>query len=465
MTTAQVALPPKLIPVFSGQADVRGAYGGRGSGKTRSFAKMSAVYGYRYGMHGVSGQILCARQFMNSLDDSSLEECKRAISEEAFLADYYEVGEKYIKSKDGLIWFSFAGLDRNVASVKSKGRILLCWVDEAEPVTESAWQILEPTLREESDDWNAELWVTWNPARKSAAVERRYRFSKDPLIKVVEINWRDNPRFPKKLERQRQRDYAERPDTYAHIWEGAYGAIEGSILAKLIDLAELQGRVSDDIDFDPNGAPIEISCDLGRRDTATWWFWQPRLGGYHIVDYDCGTGLDAEEWCERLNMRLGKYKLSGNGDALGHIWMPHDAKAKTFAAKRTAEQTFAAAFGWDKIRSVRKTSIADRVTAARQLTPKVAFNRTACDSPTEGREQSGLDGLRAWRYEWDDDAQVFSSEPLHDWSSHDGDGYSYGCQVMQEVAPPPPPPPEPKFETGLTINEIIRRRTVARLGE
>jgi phage terminase large subunit len=75
---------------------------------------------------------------MNSLADSSLEECKRAIEDEPFLAAYYEIGDNYIKSKDGRIWFAFAGLDRNIASVKSKGRILLCWVDEAEPVTDEA---------------------------------------------------------------------------------------------------------------------------------------------------------------------------------------------------------------------------------------------------------------------------------------------------------------------------------------
>ena len=109
---------------------------GRGSAKTRSFAKMAAVRGYMYGMQGISGIILCARQFMNSLEDSSLEkEVKRAIEDEPWLAAYYEIGEKFIRSKDGRISFTFAGLDRNIASIKSKGRLLLCWVDEAEPVT------------------------------------------------------------------------------------------------------------------------------------------------------------------------------------------------------------------------------------------------------------------------------------------------------------------------------------------
>lgn len=132
MNTAAIEIPDKLIPVFEGEADVRGSYGGRGSAKTRTFAKMAAVKGYMFGMEGIKGLILCARQFMNSLDDSSLEECKRAIEDEPFLAEYYEIGDKYIKSRDGNISFAFAGLDRNIASIKSKGRILLCWVD-AEP--------------------------------------------------------------------------------------------------------------------------------------------------------------------------------------------------------------------------------------------------------------------------------------------------------------------------------------------
>lgn len=131
VATVRVEIPDKLIPIFEGEADVRGAKGGRGSAKTRSFAKMAAVKGYIFGNAGISGIILCARQFMNSLEDSSLEEVKRAIEDEPWLLAYYEIGDKYIKSRDGRISFAFAGLDRNIASIKSKGRLLLCWVDEA----------------------------------------------------------------------------------------------------------------------------------------------------------------------------------------------------------------------------------------------------------------------------------------------------------------------------------------------
>ena len=196
----------------------------------------------------------------------------------------------------------------------------------------------------------------------------------------------------------------------------------GAILARQIGIAEKQGRISDDVQFDPEGAALEISADIGRRDTATWWFWQPCVGGYRIVDYDCGWGLDAEEWTERLARRIG-------GRRLGHIWLPHDARAKTFAAKRSAVEIFISAFGTQHIAITPRSSISDRVNAARVLIPRVKFNETNC--------ADGLNGLRAWSYDYDDDKKTFGSDPVHDWASHDGDGFSYGCLIMQQVAPPP----------------------------
>ena len=57
----------------------------------------------------------------------------------------------------------YAGLRRNLDSIKSKARILLCWVDEAETVSET-WlgRKLIPTVRED----DSEIWVTWNPENK-----------------------------------------------------------------------------------------------------------------------------------------------------------------------------------------------------------------------------------------------------------------------------------------------------------
>jgi phage terminase large subunit len=202
----------------------------------------------------------------------------------------------------------------------------------------------------------------------------------------------------------------------------------GAILARAIGIAEKDGRVSDAVEFDPYGAPLDITADIGRRDTATWWFWQPKMGGYSIVDYDSGWGIDADEWCLRLKERIAQYERAGHKTALGTIWLPHDARAKTFAAKRSAVEIFIDHFGTDHVAITPNSRISDRVNASRVLISRVEFHETKC--------QRGLDGLRAWSYEYDDEAKIFSSEPKHDWASHDGDGFSYGCLIMQLHEPP-----------------------------
>lgn len=219
MTKARIELPPKLIPVFSGEARYRGAYGGRGSGKTRSFAKMTAVRAYMYAEAGISGVILGGREYMNSLEDSSMEEIKQAIAEEPWLDAYFDVGEKYIRTRDKRVSYVFAGLRHNLDSIKSKARVLIAWVDEAESVSETAWMKLAPTVRESG----SEIWVTWNPEKDGSATDKRFRKSPPSRSKIVRLNCEDNPWFPAELEQERLDDRARLDDqTYAWIWEGAY---------------------------------------------------------------------------------------------------------------------------------------------------------------------------------------------------------------------------------------------------
>ena len=237
MTTARIEVPPKLRRVFTGAARYRAAYGGRGSGKTRTFALMSAVHGYRCGMSGQEGVILCAREHLNSLDESSMEEVKAAIRAVPWLAAYYEIGDRFIRSTDGRIRYAFAGLRVNLASVKSKSKLLLAWVDEAETVSESAWRTLLPTVRED----DSEVWVTWNPESSESATHKRFRDTPPDGIKIAEMNWSDNPWFPAVLEQERTQDMVRRADTYQHIWEGGFLSItEAQVFKGRYDVAEFE---------------------------------------------------------------------------------------------------------------------------------------------------------------------------------------------------------------------------------
>lgn len=436
MTTATIELPEKLIPVFEGDADVRGACGGRGSGKTRSFAKMIALRGYIYGMAGVTGQLLCARQFMNSLEDSSLEECKRAIEDEPFLAAYYEVGTKFIRSRDGRIQFAFCGLDRNIASVKSKGRILICWVDEAEPVSDDAFSTLVPTLREEGEDWNAELWITWNPKRKSAAVDKRYRGSSDPLVKVVELNWRDNPKFPAKLERERQRDLAERPDEYDHIWEGGYATVvAGAYYAAGLTIAKAQGRIGR-VSADPL-MTLRVYVDIGgtgaRADAFTMWVAQFIGKEIRVLDYYEAVGQPLAthlEW-----MRDRDYSPSR-----AQIWLPHDGSTQDKVFDVSYESALkGAGYKVKVVPNQGKGAAKARIEAARRLFPAMWFNE---DTTTAGRDALGF------YHEKKDVVRNIGLGPSHDWASHGADSFGLMCICYEEQVTKPPPRPRPAAAPG-----------------
>lgn len=418
--TAQIALPPKLIPVFDGRADVRGAWGGRGSGKTRSFAKMAAVRGYIHGMAGETGVILCARQFMNSLGDSSLEEVKRAIEEEPFLLAYYEIGEKYIKSRDGRIGFTFAGLDRNIASIKSKGRLLLCWVDEAEPVTDEAWLTLIPTLREEGSDWNAELWVTWNPKRKTAPVETRFRASKDPLTKIVQLNWRDNPKFPEKLERDRQRDLAERPDQYPHVWEGEFATVvEGAYFAKSLIEAKAQNRIGR-VAADPLmtlRAFVDIGGTGARADAFAMWIGQFVGREIRVLDYYEAVG-------QPLATHLAWMRERGYTPDKCQFWLPHDGATNDKVHDVSYESALKQAqYKVTVIPNQGKGAAKARIEAARRLFPSMWFNE---DTTEAGRSALG------WYHEKKDEQRNIGLGPEHDWASHGADAFGLMCVAYEQ---------------------------------
>ena len=130
---------------------------------------------------------------MKTLADSSLEEIKQAILETDWLKPFFDIGETYVRTKGlpGEVYYTFMGLERNINSGKSQARILLAWVDEAEPVTDDAWTKLIPTLREE----DSELWVQWNPDLKNSATNEPFRTANDNLFKSVKLIFRNNPRF------------------------------------------------------------------------------------------------------------------------------------------------------------------------------------------------------------------------------------------------------------------------------
>jgi phage terminase large subunit len=417
VATADVALPPKLIPVFSGSADVRGAYGGRGSAKTMSFAKMTAVRAYMWDQAGREGVIVCGREYLNSIDDSSMAEVKAAIESAPWLRDHFDIGEKYIRTKSRRISYKFSGMDkRTILSLKSKSKILLLWADEAEPITDKAWDIVIPTLRQE----DSELWVTWNPARKSSATDRRFRQTKDPRFKVVELNWRDNPRFPAILERQRLRWKESDPDGYEHVWEGAYAsAVKGAYFTKQLTALKASGRLGR-VPADPlikRRLFVDIGGTGARSDAFTMWGAQFIGKEVRVLDYYEAVG---QEVGYHLNwMREHGYDEKNTG-----IWLPHDGATHDKVYDVSYQSAFEAAkYSVEVVPNQGRGAAIARINAARRIFPSVWMN--------EATTGPGVEALGWYHEKWDDERDI-GLGPEHDWASHGADSYGLMAIVAED---------------------------------
>jgi phage terminase large subunit len=399
---ARIELPPKLVDLFDGKARYRVAYGGRGSGKTRSFALMSAVYGYKWGMSGNQGQILCAREHLNSLDESSLEEVKSAIRSVEWLNAYYEIGEKFIRSKDGRINYVFAGLRRNLDSIKSKARVILAWIDEAENVSEGAWQKLIPTIREEE----SEIWVTYNPESKHSAVHQRFRKAPSSDVKVCEINWRDNPWFPDVLNQERLNDKELRPDVYDHIWEGAFLIhVEGAYYTVEMREANAEGRIGR-VPYDP-ATGVVTAWDLGVGDSTAIWFAQMVGPEVRLIDYYESSGVGLDHYVSVLNSRGYNYT--------DHI-LPHDVRVRELGTGKSRLETLDS-LGVRPITIAPQLNVDDGIQAVRSMLNRCWFDAERCER--------GVDCLRQYRRDYDENNKSFKARPLHDWSSHCADAMRY----------------------------------------
>lgn len=399
---ATIELPPKLVDLFSGEARYRCAYGGRGSGKSRSFAIMAAVRGYIWGNQGRSGQILCAREFMNSLSDSSFEEVSGAISSYDWLAEYYEVGERYIRSRDGNIEFTFAGLRRNLDSIKSKARILLCWVDEAETVSGVAWDKLDPTIREEG----SELWVSWNPESNLSATHQRFRKDPPESSKIVEINWRDNPYFPKVLDLVRRNDFEKRPDNYDHIWEGAFLTHHsGAYFSLEMRDANAQGRITA-VPYETR-VPVITAWDLGIGDTTAIVFCQKVGPETRVIDHYEASGVGLDHYVRVLQQKGYIYDQ--------HI-LPHDVRVRELGSGKSRLETLQS-LGLNNIQIAPQLNVDDGIQAVRSMLATCWFDAEKCSHL--------IDALRAYHREYDDNNRVWKGRPAHDWSSHSADAFRY----------------------------------------
>ena len=160
-------------------------------------------------------RIMCARELQNSISDSVISLLSDTIDRAGYTQEYEVQRNRIIHLSTGSE-FLFYGIKNNPTKIKSIEAIDICWIEEAENVSDESWNILIPTIRKAG----SEIWLTWNP--KNILDPTYQRFVINPPNDMVDIvvNYTDNIYLPEVLKAEaescRERDY----DLYRHIWLG-----------------------------------------------------------------------------------------------------------------------------------------------------------------------------------------------------------------------------------------------------
>jgi phage terminase large subunit len=208
-TSAAVEIGSSARFLYQEHARYKVLYGGRGSLKSWSAARTLLLMGGQQRL-----RILCAREFQNSIADS----VHRLLADQIVLmglSDLYTVQKATIQGANGTE-FIFAGLRHNITSLKSLEGVDICWVEEAETVSEDSWQVLEPTIRKPG----SEIWVTFNPGQETDPTYQRFVVRKRDDAIVVKVGWKDNPWLPAVLRKQAEDMLRIDPEAYHHVWGG-----------------------------------------------------------------------------------------------------------------------------------------------------------------------------------------------------------------------------------------------------
>jgi phage terminase large subunit len=392
-------------------ARYKGAWGGRGSGKSHFFAERVV----RDSIKQRGLRTVCVREVQKTLKQSSklvIEDKIQMLG----LGTYFNVLDDRIETPgDGLIIFN--GMqDHNAESIKSLEGFHRAWLEEAQTVSKRSLTLLRPTIRVPG----SQIWASWNPRRKTDAIDEFLRKQPPADAIVVNANWRDNPWWNHELETERLHDQRVYPDQYRHVWEGDYVTIfEGAYYAAALHAARADGRIGhvarDEL------APLKLVWDIGgpgqSADAMAIWVCQFIGMTIRVIDYIEGVGQVLSHYINELRER--KY---GTGLCI----IPHDAAqihADNPLGVDFEAQLRSAGFPTKLIRNQGRGAAAQRISAGRRLFPKIWFN--------EATTEAGRDALGAYHERRDEERQV-GLGPEHDWSSHAADAFGLLCVAYEE---------------------------------
>lgn len=242
--TTKIKFPPKTKGLFTPGYRFYVLYGGRASGKSWAAARALILFALEKKI-----RVLCIREFMSSISSSVHKLLTDQITN-LNLEKYFDTTNNRITSVNGSE-FIFAGIKNDPSKVKSTEGIDIAFIEEAETISETSWQILIPTIRKP----DSRFIICFNPREENEPTYQRFIVNTPPRTWKQEINYVDNPYCPEVMleeaEYQKEIDY----EMYEHIWLGKPLKLSNSVIFK----NRFEVREFDE----PQGIQLHYGLDFG----------------------------------------------------------------------------------------------------------------------------------------------------------------------------------------------------------
>jgi phage terminase large subunit len=366
MPDFNVTLPEKLKFLLE-PSRYKVARGGRGSGKSWSFARVLLTLGIAKKL-----RILCTREIQNSIKQSVHKLLSDQVAELGF-ERYYTILDNEIRGTNGTE-FAFVGLSTlTVDTIKSFEGYDICWIEEGQAISKRSWEVLIPTIRKTS----SEIWISYNPDLETDETHQRFTVHSPPECINIEVNWRDNPWFNDVLNAERLYCMEFDPDSYDNIWEGkCRPAVEGAIYHRQIQDAEANNQISN-VPYDPM-LYVHPVLDLGWDDSLAVALVQRHISEVRIIEYIEASHTTLPAISTELKTRPYQW---------GKMWLPHDGFSSNLNSEGKSTADIMTALAWDVVprEQITEMSIEDGIRHTRMIFPRMYFDKSKCHADQSPR--------------------------------------------------------------------------------
>ena len=272
------------LEVFRQPAPYKITAGGRGSGKSWSFASLLSQK-----LTAEKHNLLCCREIQKSLEDSSYKLLVETI--ERLNLKGWIIKKDTLENENGSRVI-FRGLKdlRAGNAIKSLEGYDLAWLEEAQAISLESLQLLLPTIRMNG----SEIWACYNPNTEEDAIEMLK--AREGAI-CVKCNWSDNPWFTERLAKEREADYKFNPELARHIWEGEYLAqADNAVMSRLAVHEAMEREVDSEGDY-------QIAVDVARYGSDSSIISMRK--GLKMIDLKEYKNISLVELCGHIEVMAG----------------------------------------------------------------------------------------------------------------------------------------------------------------